>query len=540
MNDQPTSPFVHEWIRDHADARPGSPAIGTPDHGWTTYRELATAMSTAAAHLAEQGVEAGAIVILALPPSAVSVAIGYAVQSIGATLVEVDRNLAIDQLAAVVEHTGASVAIGQGRDSKTWLDVAALGGLKTLCIVHPGEPPVRMVELLATIDWALLPLDPHELASMPTGRPPAPAVHDADDLALLVYTSGSTSEPRGVMQTHANIDANTRAIARYLGLTPNDRAMATLPLFYCYGRSVLQTHLLVGGSVWFDHRFMYPSVVLDELVEQGCTGFAGVPLTFENLRRAGDVAGRDLGSLRYVTQAGGAMRADTTEWVRSAFAPADLYVMYGQTEATARLAYVPPEHAEAKAGAAGIALDNVELRVVDDSGQPVAVDVEGHVVARGPSITAGYFRAPDATAEILRDGWLWTGDLGRIDTDGFLFITGRAKELLKLNGNRVSPAEIEELLAAHNGVEEAVVAGALDGSGAEHAIAFVVRSTDAGGDSGVDVTEDDLRRHCRGLAPAFKVPTRVRFVDSLPHTASGKVARSQLQELIKNDPHLLP
>ncbi len=534
MSDWPTSPFVHEWIRAHADERPGSPAIGTPDHGWTTYRELDTAITTAAAQLAEHGVDADSIVIQALPPSAASVAIGYAVQLIGATLVEVDRNLAVDQLAAIIDHTGSSVAVGQGRDTKKWVDVAGASALKTLCVVHPDEPPARMADLLAAIDWTWLPLDPGELASMPIGRPAPPATRTADDMALLVYTSGSTSQPRGVIQTHGNIDANSRAIARYLGLTPDDRAMATLPLFYCYGRSVLQTHLLVGGSVFFDHRFMYPSVVLDEMVEQGCTGFAGVPLTFENLQRSGDIERRDLGALRYITQAGGAMRSETTEWARRAFAPAELFVMYGQTEATARLTYVPPAQAAAKRGAAGIALDNIELAIVDEHGQPQGVDVEGHVVASGPSITPGYFRAPDETAEILQDGRLWTGDIGRIDSDGFLFLTGRAKEVLKLAGNRVSPVEIEEILAAHDAVDEVAVAGGVDSTGNEHAIAFVI------GVEGADTTEDDLRRHCRQIAPAFKVPTRVRFVDSLPYTASGKVARKQLQELIKDDPHLLP
>ena len=283
------------------------------------------------------------------------------------------------------------------------------------------------------------------MRSMPRSTP--------DQVALLIYTSGSTSSPRGVMQTHGNIDANSRAISRYLSLTADDRAMATLPLFYCYGRSILQTHLLVGASTFFDHRFMYPAVVLDEMVAQGCTGFAGVPLTFETLQRHGEIETRDLGALRYVTQAGGAMRAETTTWVRSAFPPPPSCTSCtAQTEATARLAYVPPAQAAGKLGSAGIALDNIALRIVDDDGTPVGVDVEGNVVARGPSITPGYFRAPDATAEILKDGWLWTGDIGRLDADGFLFLTGRAKEVLKLAGNRVSPVEIDEVIARHPAV----------------------------------------------------------------------------------------
>ena len=427
--------------------------------------------------------------------------------------------------------------IGQGRDAAKWSEVAERSGLSSCCVVHSAAPPSRMVDLLAALDWSWLPSDPTDLAAIPADGRVEPTTVGSDDTALIAYTSGSTSSPRGVVQTHGNIDANTRAIARYLRLTADDRAMATLPLFYCYGRSILQTHLLVGGSVFFDHRFMYPTVVLDEMLDQRCTGFAGVPVTFENLRRHGALDGRDLGSLRYVTQAGGAMRAETTEWARDAFAPAELFVMYGQTEATARLTYLPPEAAHTKAGSAGIALDNVELRIVDDAGRPVTVGHEGNVVARGPSVTPGYFRAADATAEVFRDGWLWTGDIGLLDEDGFLFLTGRAKEVLKLAGNRVSPTEIEELVVSHPAVAEVAVARATDSTGAEHAIAFVVTAHDV---AGTDVDEADVRRHVRSLAPAFKVPTRIRFVDALPYTASGKVARNQLQESIKDDPHLLP
>lgn len=536
MTAWPVSIATHEWIRFHARERGDAPAIGSPDHGWTTYHELDRAMSAAATHLRRNGVSAGDRVVLALPASAASVAIGYAVQMIGATLVEVDRNLAADHLARIVDHTGSSLAIGQGRDAAKWAEVATHGGLGRLCVVHPGEPPDRMAAALAPLAWSWLPLDPVALAAMPVD-PIEPVPVDRDTVALLIYTSGSTSAPRGVIQTHGNIDANSRAISRYLDLTADDRAMATLPLFYCYGRSVLQTHLLVGGSCFFDHRFMYPAVVLDELVAQRCTGFAGVPLTFETLRRHGDIETRDLGALRYVTQAGGAMRPETTVWARAAFAPVDLFVMYGQTEATARLAYVPPDRADDKLGAAGIAVDGVELRVVDDDGRPVATGAEGNVVARGPSITPGYYRAPEATAEILRDGWLWTGDIGRLDDDGFLFLTGRAKEVLKLAGNRVSPIEIDEVIARHPDVAEVAVAGGVDSTGAEHAVAFV-RLTDAAR-AAEAIDEAEIRRHCRRTLPPFKVPSRVRFVDALPYTASGKVARNQLQELIKDDPHLL-
>jgi acyl-CoA synthetase (AMP-forming)/AMP-acid ligase II len=278
---------------------------------------------------------------------------------------------------------------------------------------------------------------------------------------------------------------------------------------------------------------MYPAVVMREIAAQGCTSFAGVPLTFESLKRQVDIAALDLRSLRYVTQAGGAMHPDTVQWVREAFAPAVLFVMYGQTEATSRLSFLPPDRAEDKRGSVGRGLVNVELRVVDDDGQPVAPHVVGNVVARGPSISPGYFGAPEETREILRDGWLYTGDLGRLDEDGFLYLVGRTKEFIKLGGNRVSGREIEEVLRRHPGVEDVAVVGMTDADGAEQAVAFVVAAEAA------EVDEATLRRHCRDAMPAFKVPRFVRFIDALPLTASNKVARSELQERIKDDSTLL-
>ncbi len=163
-----------------------------------------------------------------------------------------------------------------------------------------------------------------------------------DQVALILFTSASSGEPRGVLLTYRNIAANAESIVEYLKLTPADRVMSILPLSYSYGRSLLNTHLWCGGSILFDARFMYPRVVVEAIGAQHCTGFAGVPLTFELLHRTCDPRSVAMPSLRYVTVAGGALATGIRRWVRDAFAPAQFFVMYGQTEATARLAYLPP------------------------------------------------------------------------------------------------------------------------------------------------------------------------------------------------------
>jgi acyl-coenzyme A synthetase/AMP-(fatty) acid ligase len=305
--------------------------------------------------------------------------------------------------------------------------------------------------------------------------------------------------------------------------------MSILPLYYCYGKSLLQTHLLAGGSVFFDHRFTYPLVVMQALREQQCTGFAGVPLTFELLKRLVNVKSLQLSSLRYVTQAGGGMQPETIRWAREAFAPARLFVMYGQTEATARLSYLPPECAAEKKGSIGRGIPGVELKIVDEAGVPCADGVTGHIVARGENVTPGYFQDPEETAGILKDGWLWTGDLGYRDSDGFVFVSGRVKEILKVGGHRVSAVEIEQEICRHLDVEEAAVVGASDDIEGEIPIAFVVAR------AGAVVDGPTLRRFCRDRLPIYKVPKMVYFVASLPRTGAGKVSKGELRARVNLD-----
>ncbi|TMD38286.1 MAG: AMP-dependent synthetase, partial [Chloroflexi bacterium] len=470
--------------------------------------------------LSGQGVTAGDRVLVATPNLPATVTASLAIQSLGACAVEVNREWGASALTAIAVQIEARHAVIDARDAIFWGQVGAVVGLAHLWIVHPRRPGDRLWSALGAIPATWL-RDDGTLEDLPSGH--GTPVRRLDAPALIVYTSGSTGTPRGVIQTHANIAANTKSICEYLRLTAADRAMAILPLCYCYGKSLLQTHIKVGGSIFFDHRFMYPRLVLETIGEQQCTGFAGVPLTFELIRRQVDPRAISMPSLRYLTQAGGAMTLETARWVRAAFAPAHLFVMYGQTEATARLSYLPPEHAQDKEGSIGRPIPGVELRVVDEGGWPLPANQEGYLVARGANVTPGYFRAPKATAEILREGWLWTGDLGRKDDDGFFFLTGRARDMLKIGGHRVSAAEIEGRLTGHPDVLEAAVVGEAEPVDGEAAVAFVVKRADS------MLSENDLRHYCRQHLPPFMVPKTVRFIEALPRTRVGKVAKSELR-----------
>jgi long-chain acyl-CoA synthetase len=518
-----TSPFLHEWLRAWSDHRPEAPAVGTPSHQ-LSYGELAGRVTALADHLAERGVRPGDRVLVALPNTPATVVVSLAVQAVGATAAEVNREWSADSLAAIVAQTGARQAVVYGRDARVWERVAAARPLERFWVVHGGPLPERLRQHLQAPASLLLEdgsVDP-ALGTAPSR--PWPRL-DPEQPALILYTSGSTGRPRGVVQTYRNVNANTRSIVEYLELSSADRALLVMPLYYCYGRSVLQTHLLAGGSVFLDGRFAFPRVVLEALGAEGCTGFAGVPLTFEIIRRKVDVSTLAFPRLRYLTQAGGAMSPETIDWARRAFQPARLFVMYGQTEATARLSYLPPERGADKRGSIGIPIPGVELRVVDEEGRELPPGEAGHLVARGDNVTQGYLDDPDETAAILHDGWLWTGDLGVRDADGYLYHRGRSKEILKIGGQRVSPVEIEQVVAEHPDVAEAAVVGVTDDLKGEVPVAYVVPR------SGRTLDQASLAVHCRARMPLYRVPARFTVVAALPRNEAGKLLRTRLAGL---------
>ncbi|MBK9519485.1 MAG: acyl--CoA ligase [Anaeromyxobacter sp.] len=515
------SPFIHDWLFEHAARRPGAPAVATPTTR-LSYGELAERVRALASQLAAAGIRPGDRVLAALPNTPATVVASLAVHALGGTTVEVNREWKADTQRAIVAQSGVRHAFVWSRDARTWGALADDRLLDRLWVVHAGPLPERVLADLGGLPATLLLEDGRVDPSLPAvPEPPRPALV-ADQPALILYTSGSTGRPRGVVQTFRNVDANTRSIVRYLGLTAQDRALVILPLYYCYGRSVLQTHLLAGGSVFLDGRFAFPRVVLETLGVEGCTGFAGVPLTYEILRRQVDVSSVAMPSLRYLTQAGGAMAPETIDWVRAAFAPARLFVMYGQTEATARLSYLPPEHATDKRGSIGLAIPGVELQVVDGQGRELPRGEVGHLVARGQNVTPGYLDEPEETAAILHDGWLWTGDLAERDADGFFFHRGRSKEILKIGGHRVSPIEIEQVVAEHPDVAEAAVIGSPDSLLGEVPVAFIVAR------QGCQPEQEALRAFCRARMPAYRVPARFTLVEALPRNESGKLLRAQL------------
>jgi acyl-CoA synthetase (AMP-forming)/AMP-acid ligase II len=320
------------------------------------------------------------------------------------------------------------------------------------------------------------------------------------------------------MVSHGNLIANTEAIIRSQGLTERDRAMLILPLSYCFGASVLHTHLYQGGSVVFDRRFMFPDKVLHALNEHECTTFAGVPTVYSILLRRSHLRSIPLPSLKRFLQAGGPLAPNLVEEMRSIFPGKDFYVMYGQTEATARISCLAPEHLEAKLGSVGRPLDNLRLRVVGEDGENLPAGKVGELLVSGPSIARGYLNAPEATESVFECGWLRTGDLAHLDADGYLWIDGRKGSFIKMRGIRLSFAEVEAKVAAVPGVYECAAAAVPHQEVGEALALYIVPDRGA----------REVVERVRQSLPLRWTCESIRIVADIPKTASGKVAREAL------------
>ena len=346
----------------------------------------------------------------------------------------------------------------------------------------------------------------------------APAARVDSDLAGLMATSGSTGVPRFVMVTHGNLIANTEAIVRSQQLASDERAMLVLPLSYCFGASLMQSHLYQGGGVVFDRRFMFPDKVLQATAQFGCTTFAGVPTVYNVLLRRSNLRQIVMPRLRRFLQAGGGLASQRIYEMRAAFPTAKFYVMYGQTEATARISCMEPERWEEKPGSVGRPLDNLMVRIVDEEGNDLPAGQIGELLVKGPSICSGYLNDPEETHRVFSDGWLRTRDLARQDEEGYLWIEGRKGAFLKMRGMRVSFPEVEARVTAIPGVYECVARASDHPEAGEALVLFIVP------DQGARIGVEEVRRHL----PAHWAIDSIRLVSELPKTSAGKVALSSL------------
>ncbi len=392
---------------------------------------------------------------------------------------------------------------------------------KFLFIDKPAQ--VKYANLCSRLSCFLL--DKNHFQGDPALWPEPDPGFDLDSDAALMPTSGTTARPRLVRVTHRNLQANTDSIIEYLELTAAERMMVVLPFYYCYGASLLHTHLRVGATLVISNTFTYPETVLDMMDTAQCTGFAGVPSTYQILLRNSSFPKRELPRLAKMQQAGGKLHNALLQELAASHPAASVYVMYGQTEATARLSYLPPALFHEKMGSIGRGIPGVSLKVLNENGTPIQPGEIGEIVAQGENISPGYLDDEEASHEKFRSGALYTGDLATMDDDGFISIVDRKSDFIKSFGHRISSYEVESCLLQIPEIVSAAVVGLPDEQAGERVAAFVVRKT------GSTLAEQDILQHCRAHLARHTVPAQVIFLPNLPLNAHGKVLKSELRKM---------
>ena len=492
---------VENFLLDSAKRFPGKPALVA---GATrlTYGELAARAAGLAAQLARQGVQRGDRVVVYLQNSPEAVISIFGTLMAGGVFSVVNPSTKADKLAYILNNCAAKALITEPR-------------LAAIAAQARAEAPAVAAMLTTPFTFA---------------DAPAPLFSGIDlDVAMIVYTSGSTGFPKGVTMTHANIVAAATSITTYLESSPDDIVLSVLPLAFDYGLYQALMSAKVGATLILERSFAFPQVILQKLKTERVTGFPLVPTMAALLLQMKDLVPGMFPDLRYVTNTAAALPAAHIQRLRELFPTTKLYSMYGLTECK-RCTYLPPEQLAVRPESVGIAIPGTEAYVVDERGQRAAPGVVGELVIRGPHVMKGYWNDAQATDKALKPGpfpWekvLYTGDLFRADAEGFLYFVGRKDDIIKSRGEKVSPKEVENVLYEIPGVHEAAVIGVPD-----PVLGMAIRAVLAV-DPAAGLAEREVLAHCRARLEDFMVPAQVEFRVELPKSENGKIARRAIAE----------
>ncbi len=495
---------VRELIDARASDNPDATFFIAPHTGRSlTYRELRDSCVDASAMLAARGLQAGEHVSLVLPNGIQTIRLLLGAMYGGYCVHPVNLLSQPEQMRYVLEHADARVVF----TAPDWVER----------IRNQTASASRPIEVTAVDpDGAELPgEDAGACSSLPEPSP--------DSLALLMYTSGTTGKPKGVMLTHANLAANALAISQEHRLTSADRVSAVLPLYHINAFAVtMLAPIAHGGSLVMPPKFSAAGF-WDLAIDYRCTWLNVVPTIISYLLEGAAPARDKLASIRFCRSASAALPPEHHRAFEAKFG-IDIIETMGLTETVAPVFSNPIERELRKIGSVGTA-SGCEARVVDATGTPVADGTIGEIVIRGPQVTPGYYKNSEATAGAFFGDWFRSGDLGYRDADGFYFITGRIKELIIKGGENIAPREIDETLLRHPAVLDAAAVGIPDRHYGQDIMACVIVR------DGQRCSEDELRDFCSRELGRYKTPKVIRFVDELPRGPSGKVQRLKLAEL---------
>jgi len=464
-----------------------------------TYSEIYKKVNILAGLLFESGVKSGDRVFLYLDNSAQYIAAYFAILRCNAIIVPINKNASIDSIQYIIEDTLPICII-----SNEVFMLRLKGG------INLNEMKVIDMDKV----WESEKLHTEELS----GR----LLEDDDRPALLLYTSGTTRMPKGVTLTHKNLTANTVTIEDYLELTEADTLLLIIDFGNSYGNTLLLTHTKAGCEIIIENRVSYPFLILEQLYKTRATGFSTVGSHINILLKQEGLKDFHFKNLRYITFAGESTDFKDIQTIKELAPNLKVCVVYGQTEASPVLSYLESDLVLTKMGSIGKGIPGSELKVVTEDGMEAAAGEIGEIIAAGDNIMKEYWNNEEETRLVIKDGWLYTGDLAVKDEDGYIYFKGRKDDIIKYFGHRISPAEIEVAINSCNNVLESAVIGIEDHQGKKIKAVVVTKN-------GVACMEQ-INLHVRKLLPAFKRPHIIEFVEELPRTSNGKIKRSELRK----------
>jgi len=511
-----TPTFVHEFLENTTKKHPEKTALTWGDQR-ITYEELNNMAARFAAALVNQGIRKGDRVVIVTPNSVETIVALFGILKAGGVFLVLHHSIKEKKLSYILNDCGATAIVLFQNQLSAFRNVLETGESLHCMIVCGDDDVGQRAGPIPALSWSSVQKDYSPLERSPP--------MSEQDLACLVYTSGSTGEPKGVMESHACIDFATSSIIRYLENTPDDIVLNCLPLSFDYG---LYQPLMVfkfGGTLVLERSFMFPAAIVKKMEKERVTGFPGVPTIFSLLLQM-DLSAYDLTSLRYITNTAAALPVSHIERLCAKFPHVHLYSMYGQTECK-RVLYLPPHELKTRPGSVGIAIPGTEVWVQGPEGERLQQGSIGQLVVRGRHVMKGYLNKPKETASTFgpgrfpEEGVLFTGDLFRQDEEGFFYFISRVDDIIKTRGEKVAPKEVENVLYLLPCVLEAAVVGVPDDLEGEAIKAYLV-SRDP------DLSAKDVINHCKKHLESFMVPKFIEFRDTLPKGSTGKIAKRDI------------
>jgi long-chain acyl-CoA synthetase len=469
-----------------------------------TYQELARMASRLASGLNGLGVKKGDRVALFLPNIPEFVISYLGILKIGAVAVSVNAMLKSDEVKFILKDCSAKVLITT-EELRNHVPEKELSDLKHILIAEENSKQDISLDRLISSDL-------FEARAIAMER---------DEPAAIVYTSGTTGFPKGATLSHGNVISNMYAKNRCCRMQPEDRLLLFLPLFHCFGQNaILNSGLNACATIVLQRRFK-PEQALETIARDRITMFFGVPTVYIKLL-ASDTSNHNLKSVRYYFTAAAPMPVEVVQKWQEKYRMT-IHEGYGLTETSPFACY--NHDLKYKLGSIGAPIDNVEMKIVDPDGMEVQPGALGEIIVRGPNVMLGYWNRPSETAQVLSsDGWFHTGDLGRMDEDGYFYLVDRIKDTINVSGFKVYPAEVENILYAHPAVAEVAVYGVADALKGEIVKANILLKKDFA------ATEEEILEFCSQKMAVYKVPHAINFVKSIPKNSTGKVLKKVLRD----------